>query len=215
MESKAEAAKQAGKYVIIDWASKGNVVRFFLGKYTEKHGWINPAYAERQKELRKKELAEFAKTHKELQDQKAFEAALKDDFAYYDRKAEQYYGDDWDDAPWEHNAGSVYDCFIAGYRDVSFPFDDLVLEPYAGPNSPWCKDDMAARRLPCVVVVQKEAAEGDPSGGDFSYWAGADRPGVIKYYFGDEMRPDVVGVFSTAYPGFGLMEKCEDEKQDV
>ena len=39
------------------------------------------------------------------------------------------YGDDWDDAPYEHNAGPVYDKFVERYVDVVIPFDYHLEEP--------------------------------------------------------------------------------------
>ena len=32
---------------------------------------------------------------------------------------ESWYGDDWDDVPYEHNAEQVYDQFVKGYMDVA------------------------------------------------------------------------------------------------
>ena len=105
---------------------------------------------------------------------------------------DEYYGDDWDDCPYEHNAGPVYDEFVEGYVDLVFPFDAIVTEPsddwhYNG-NSPYCKDDMKARKCPCVVVVDKEAQETTWED-SYYYWAVADMPGVHKYFFGDPMEP--------------------------
>lgn len=120
---------------IIDFARKGNVVRFFLGK-------------------------------DDLQD---------------------WYGDDWNDTPYEHNAGQVYDEFISAVKDVTFSFDDLVLEPkddwHNCGNSSWSKDDMIARRVPCLIVVP--AALVDDYQDNFSFYVGYD--GIKKYYFGDSM----------------------------
>lgn len=66
---------------------------------------------------------------------------------------DEWYGDDWDDAPYEHNAEEVYDQFVKGYMDVAYPFDTVVLEPCDGEwNSPWCKDDMIARRVPIIIT---------------------------------------------------------------
>ena len=121
---------------IIDFAKKGNVVRFFLGNDALENWW----------------------------------------------------GDDWDDAPYEHNAGQVYDEFVAGHRDIAFPYDALVLEPCDGVfNSEYRKDDMVARRVPCIIVVPGELAE-DSWWDDFNHWAGGD--GVQRFYFGDEMEGD-------------------------
>lgn len=118
---------------IIDFARKGNVVRFMLGE---------------------------------------------DDL-------EDWYGDDWDDAPYEYNAGTVYDEFVAGYYDVALPFDCLVLEPCDGAyNSQYCKDDMKARRVPCIIVVPARLVEESNSlDNSFVYWVGAED--CVKYYFGD------------------------------
>jgi hypothetical protein len=95
-----------------------------------------------------------------------------------------YWGDDWNDRPYEHNAGQVYEEFIKGYKDVAFDFDDLVLEPCCGTyNSRWSKEDMVARRVPCIIAVPKEVHQ-DSWDDAFDAWAGAD--GIKKYYFGDD-----------------------------
>ena len=120
---------------IIDFARKGNVVRFYLGA---------------------------------------------DDL-------EEWYGDDWDDCPYEHNAGQVYDRFVKTYKDQYFDFDSLVLEPCDSwsnyGNSQWCKDDMVARKVPCLIVIPKEKID---SYDNFDHYVGMD--GVKKYYFGDNME---------------------------
>ena len=101
----------------------------------------------------------------------------------------EWWGDDWDDAPYDCNAGEVYDQYISGHRDVTFPFDDLVIEPCQGcTNSEWSKEDMIHRRVPCIIVVPKELADDSWYGEDFRHWLGVD--GVRKYYFGDPMSAD-------------------------
>lgn len=100
-----------------------------------------------------------------------------------------WYGDDWDDRPYECNAGTVYDEFISGYKDIAFPYNDLVLEPSDGTlNSPYCKDDMKNRDVPCIIVLPNYE-NSDDYGWDTSFakWAASNR--VKKYYFGDEMNP--------------------------
>ena len=100
-----------------------------------------------------------------------------------------WYGDDWNDYPYEHNAGPVYEEFVSGHRDIAFPFGDLVLEPCNGAfNSEYCKDDMKARRVPCIIVVPHNIAN-SAWYDSFAYWIGAD--GIQKYYFGDHMEPEV------------------------
>jgi len=99
-----------------------------------------------------------------------------------------WYGDDWDDVPYEHNAGTVYDEFISGHKDIAFSFDDLVIEPkddwINSGNSLWSKDDMIARKVPCIIVVPKEKIDtwGEE---EFSHYIGMD--GIQKFYFGDKM----------------------------
>ena len=97
-----------------------------------------------------------------------------------------WYGDDWDDCPYEHNAGEVYERFVAGHADIAFSFDKLVLEPCDGAwNSDYTKEDMIKRRVPCIIVVPAELAA-DSWHDDFAHWVGVD--GVQKYYFGDRME---------------------------
>ena len=101
-----------------------------------------------------------------------------------------YGGDDWDDRPYDCNAGKVYEQYIKGYRDVVFPFDDMVLEPCDGEyNCSVSKDDMKKRHVPCIIAVPKKIVDDDDYLGiSFARWAAAD--GIKKYYFGDEMEPD-------------------------
>ena len=97
----------------------------------------------------------------------------------------EQWGDDWNDCPYEYNAGQVYDEYVEGTKDLKFDFDNMVFEPCDGEyNSRWCKDDMKNRKVPCIIVVP-EAIYGDSWSDKFSDWVGADR--VKKYYFGDEL----------------------------
>ena len=101
----------------------------------------------------------------------------------------EWWGDDWNDAPYDCNAGEVYDEYVSGHRDIAFAFDDIVLEPCDGVlNCGWCKYDMIKRRVPCIIVVPKEIGDDVWWGNDFAHWAVMD--GITKYYFGDEMEAD-------------------------
>ena len=85
----------------------------------------------------------------------------------------EWWGDDWNDTPYEHNAERVYDEYIKGYCDMMFPFDDLVLEPCCGTcNSGWCKDDMVAQKVPCIIQVPA-AVHSDSFDESFDHWVGA------------------------------------------
>lgn len=99
-----------------------------------------------------------------------------------------YGGDDWDDAPYDCNAGTVYERYVTGYKDIYFPFDDLVLEPCDGAFNCWhTKDDMKKRRTPCIIAIPKVIHDEywDES---FSKFVGVD--GIQKFYFEDHMDPD-------------------------
>jgi hypothetical protein len=100
---------------------------------------------------------------------------------------EDWWGDDWNDVPYEHNAGSVYPEYVKGHKDIAFPYDALVLEPCDGVcNSLFSKDDMIQRRVPCIIVVPAEMQSlWDDS---FSAYAGGDK--IQKFYFGDRMEAD-------------------------
>ena len=106
-----------------------------------------------------------------------------------DDDCQHYYGDDWDDAPYDCNAGTVYDEYIKGYCDIAFPFEYVVMEPcddYKYTNVPWCKNDMRDRKVPCIIAVKNK---------EHQYWedcfsdALTSDAEVVKFYFGDKMDP--------------------------
>lgn len=97
-----------------------------------------------------------------------------------------YYGDDWDDRPYEHNAGPVYGEYVIGWFVKTFDFDDVVMEPCNGhDNSSFCKLDMREGKVPCVVVLPKEYKE------EYCwYYSFEDISGnknAIKYFFNDKV----------------------------
>ena len=59
---------------------------------------------------------------------------------------EDYWGDDWDDAPYEHNAGEVYQRYRQGYVEFTFPLCNGYF------NSPFSKEDMKNRKVPCLTI---------------------------------------------------------------
>lgn len=98
------------------------------------------------------------------------------------------WGDDWNDAPYEHNAGRVYDKYIQKVKDVPYPFDSLVLQPSDGVlNSEFTKEDMINRIIPCLIIVPLNVLASDKNGwrDDFSYWNTNKRS--TKIYFGDSI----------------------------
>jgi hypothetical protein len=100
-----------------------------------------------------------------------------------------WYGDDWNDYPYEHNAGIVYERFEGGVRDVVFPFDMDVMEPsedwHNSGNSSWSKNDMKARRVPCIVAIKRD----EHSWWDDEFNSALANATSFKFYFGDHMEP--------------------------
>lgn len=163
--TKLDEFKSVDNMVIIDFERKGNVVRFYLGKKEDDWGWTNKHY--------KYNGGNGLETPDWL------------------KPSDTYYGDDWDDAPYEHNAGSVYGEFVKGYLDVAFDFDDVVLEPCNGEyNSNWRKDDMVSRLIPCIVVIPKKLLDelGVEEWQVDSFERACCIDGVEKFYFGDEVN---------------------------
>lgn len=99
-----------------------------------------------------------------------------------------WYGDDWDDVPYEHNAEQVYSEFVSDIADIAFPFESLVLEPqddwHNNGNSEYCKNDMVARKVPCIIVVPSNLVEDYNE--NFYHYISMD--GVTKIYFGDNIE---------------------------
>lgn len=110
-------------------------------------------------------------------------------FALGADECDDYWGDDWDDRPYEHNAGSVYDRYVTGYAEILFPFDYTVLTPeddwtYQS-NSPFCKEDFKKRKAPCVVVSHNE------DDWDARYSKEALNSNALKFYFEDKLAPGI------------------------
>jgi len=102
----------------------------------------------------------------------------------------EWWGDDWNDRPYEHNAGTVYDEYVSGHRDIAFDFDDKVCEPCDGEyNSPYCKEDFIARKVPCICVLKKEDF-GEHEEWHYTFREVLGREKAIRYYYGDKMEPN-------------------------
>lgn len=121
-----------------------------------------------------------------------------------------YWGDDWDDAPYEHNAGEVYDSFVTGTMDVAFPFDYEVLEPGDGcSNSMYCKADMKERRVSCILVNTDTECYYDDN---FIKVCGSDNNKVAKFYFGDTINEIEKKIDSVHGVVINRKSGSEDEK---
>lgn len=111
---------------IIDFERKGNVIRFYLGEETEEWGWTNPNYKDYTGETPK-----------------------------WLKPSKKYYGDDWDDVPYEDNAGTVYEEFVKGTIDLNVPFDYYVFEPVDMNISKDNMRDGNIMTVPCIVITKK------------------------------------------------------------
>lgn len=81
-------------------------------------------------------------------------------FGEYDEKTgtwagaaagEQPYGDDWDDAPYEDNAGIVYDRFIKRVVDVCVKWEYRVIEPFAGRY--FSREELFNTKAPFLSII--------------------------------------------------------------
>ena len=100
---------------------------------------------------------------------------------------DDYHGDDWNDYPYEHNSGIVYDDYIEGWLDIAFPFDYNILDPasdwHYDRNSPYCKNDFKACKAPCIVAIKE-----DKTGfGEDSYSIALGDKNSTKIYFNDDV----------------------------
>ena len=105
------------------------------------------------------------------------------------------YGDDWNDTPYEHNAGTVYDKFYTDTVEIAFPLSTSVFEPcYGYSNSPYCKKDFLFRKVPFLMFGQLDET-----------WKYHDyeelletAPSLNKLYIGDDWE-DVLVKYSNLF----------------
>ena len=100
---------------------------------------------------------------------------------------DDYWGDDWNDRPYEHNAERVYSEYIEEYIDVAVDMDYHVMEPADdwryNNNTPFSKEDMKKRSVPCIIVVPEDDSYVSE---EFNRYAVSDN--VDKIYFGDSIQ---------------------------
>jgi len=70
---------------------------------------------------------------------------------YLGENGEQW-GDDWNDAPYQSNAGKVYDEFVQDYIDIVFHWDYDIIEPEGFNVS---KEDMRSRKVAAFKIVKE------------------------------------------------------------
>lgn len=73
---------------------------------------------------------------------------------------EHWGGDDWNDIPYEHNAGVVYGEYVKEVRDFTIPFDCTVLEAcedwHYNYNSPYSKDMLVEGKAPILTIIGED-----------------------------------------------------------
>lgn len=96
-----------------------------------------------------------------------------------------YWGDDWDDVPYEHNAGIVYDKYWKEIAEIYVDFSLQVFTPendwhYDG-SSPFSKEDFKKQNAPCVIIAYNC---------DYNdcYSKCAMSKNVIKFWFNDKLE---------------------------
>jgi hypothetical protein len=123
-----------------------------------------------------------------------------------------YTGDDWDDTPYEHNAGTVYDEYVIATVDVALSADYRVVEPATEvANSVYCKDDFKARRAPCLLVYPADDSwyECNP------YAKNIGREDAARIYFGDDVNVRIVqmmDLFGAHAFGFQMREAAHEDR---
>lgn len=146
---------------IIDCEVRGVTVKFSLGLKEDEYGWLSKEHY----------LALLS-------------TGLSEE--YLSEYKEHYTGDDWDDVPYEHNAGSVYNEYIKGTRINYYPFDAILLEPsYGYSNSPYSKQDFVDRKVPCLIYIKDSDYYNTYFERTYEEWAKDTSEYVEKYYFGD------------------------------
>lgn len=105
-----------------------------------------------------------------------------------------YCGNGWSKYPYEDNAELVRSEYILGYRDIIFPFESFVLEPSDkyGSGSHYCRNDFKKGIVPCIIAA--DPLENGDNWGDGDFYRMLGYKNTTKYYFGDEMEPDVVSI---------------------
>ena len=111
-----------------------------------------------------------------------------------------YWGDDWNDRPYEHNAGTVYDRYVEGAIDVVVCFDGGILEAsddwHYSNNTPLCKEDFKNEDAPCLIVVPPELYKNRWDSYYYSEMLGSRR--VVRIYYNQKIDEKFVNKLSNS-----------------
>lgn len=121
-----------------------------------------------------------------------------------------YGGDDWNDTPYEYNAGHVGDEYVRDIARIALPLGLTAVEPADGySNSPFCKDDFKAGIAPCVVIVPSSVADLDAAWGDNFYTVCLGNRDAIRVYHGDDLDSILCGIDDLAREHVGGYDGLE------
>ena len=100
-----------------------------------------------------------------------------------------YWGDDWNDRPYECNAERVYDEYVKAISEFGFDFSSWVLTAESdyrySYGTPYSKEDFQKRKAPCLVIVSNYDEYSEPT---YSEVIGDDSDNVLKIYYGDKKK---------------------------
>lgn len=114
-------------------------------------------------------------------------------------ETKEYWGDDWDDTPYEHNAGTVYERFVEDIITLNLDIEDYVKEPASFTiNSRFCKEDFQRGEYPFAVIIT------EPEYSFNNFHDMIHQPNAIVLYFNDPVsKIDGIGFVSDGrYEGF-------------
>lgn len=127
-----------------DLIAHKNTERFYYGdKYTKVINILLTMKFELKEFPEDKKIIDFEKHGNQIK------------FYLGDLDCNDYWGDDWDDYPYESNAGIVSNKFIKGEFIISLPYHYNVYEPADNfENREYSKENMKDGSIPCIVYTE-------------------------------------------------------------
>lgn len=124
------------------------------------------------------------------------------------------WGDDWDDAPFEHNAGQVYDKFVKEKLNFCLSPEYEFTSPSSFySNSPFSMESFRDRKVPRYIITKQN-----------KWWSSFEEAlcdkDAIQIYFGDSIDelkrkfpayiPDHITLTHLTVPLEKVLEQCPD-----
>ena len=127
--------------------------------------------------------------------------------------AEDYdniWGDDWNDVPYEHNAGRVYDEYITNTVDLYFSWNVDILEAENDweyqCNSPYSKEIFKDRLAPIFIAYWLDENEWSWDK-CYSRFQGADNSNkILKFYMRDDFCTIIAGMSRKVLPHWDIKD---------